>query len=398
MRKKRKILLWAIPVVIVVISGIILTFFILNKHKVDKDLLVFDAQNKIVEIYSEVPQVKDYIDIVEDQKSRIDLSKVQMEYLNDQGQKVEISTEEIDGKMVFNALGTYQVHLYNLEKTLDLKVTLSVVDTTPPQLVVKDATVSQGQEYKVEDFVESCTDNSKSDCSLSFAEDELPRAVGVYEIVIVASDPSGNTTKQQAKLSITSRTSSMTRQVTKSSKGYDIVTENGVTYIDGILIVNKTYALPENYGDGLTDQMLSAFEEMKQQASAEGISLSIVSGFRSYSYQRSLYNRYVQEDGQAAADTYSARAGHSEHQSGLAFDLNWVDNAFKDTNEGIWLAHNAYKYGFILRYPENKTNETGYIFEPWHYRYVGVDLAERLYNNGDWITLEDYFGITSNYS
>ena len=77
--------------------------------------------------------------------------------------------------------------------------------------------------------------------------------------------------------------------------------------------------------------------------------------------------------------------------------INSLYTSFKDTKEGIWLNNNAYKYGFILRYPESKTEETGYSFEPWHYRYVGTSLAEKLYNNGDWITLEDYYGITSKY-
>ena len=96
-------------------------------------------------------------------------------------------------------------------------------------------------------------------------------------------------------------------------------------------------------------------------------------------------------------DTYSARAGHSEHQTGLAADFNMVDDNFEYTAEGKWLNDNAYKYGFILRYPKGKTFETGYIYESWHYRYVGVELSRKLYNNGDWISLENYFGITSQY-
>ena len=99
--------------------------------------------------------------------------------------------------------------------------------------------------------------------------------------------------------------------------------------------------------------------------------------------------------------TYSARPGHSEHQTGLAMDILTSSTSESKTPQFKpaldWLADNAYKHGFILRYPEGKNHITGYIFEPWHYRYVGTELAEILYNNGDWITLEEYFGIDSAY-
>ena len=82
----------------------------------------------------------------------------------------------------------------------------------------------------------------------------------------------------------------------------------------------------------------------------------------------------------------------------MAIDLNTINDTFHNTPEAKWLANNCYKYGFILRYPKGKTDETGYKYESWHFRYVGVDLASKLYNNGDWITLESYFGITSKYN
>ena len=103
-------------------------------------------------------------------------------------------------------------------------------------------------------------------------------------------------------------------------------------------------------------------------------------------------------DGKALADTYSARPGHSEHQSGLAIDINMADSAFDSSPEAKWLNDNAYKYGFILRYPKGKDNITGYMYESWHFRYVGTELANKLYNDGNWITLEEYFGIDSKYS
>ena len=131
--------------------------------------------------------------------------------------------------------------------------------------------------------------------------------------------------------------------------------------------------------------------------SERGFNMWAQSGFRSYSTQKSVYNNWVKKDGKAKADTYSARAGYSEHQSGLAADLNHVGSSFDNTKEAKWLEENCYKYGFILRYPKGKQDVTGYIYESWHFRYVGIPLATKLYNNGDWLTLEEYFGVTSKY-
>ena len=173
--------------------------------------------------------------------------------------------------------------------------------------------------------------------------------------------------------------------------------ENGVTYVDGILIVNKTYSLPSDYGNGLTQTTLDAFYEMQRGAANDGISLWITSGFRSYAVQSSLYWSYVNRDGsQWSADQYSARPGHSEHQSGLAFDLNYAGTAFNGTREAQWIAGNCYKYGFIIRYPYGKESKTGYNYESWHCRYVGKELAKILTESG--LTLEEYYGLSSRYS
>lgn len=182
-----------------------------------------------------------------------------------------------------------------------------------------------------------------------------------------------------------------------TSKGYSITTVEGVTYVDGILIANKTYALPETYAPGgLTDETYAAFTKMQSAASAEGLYLFVKSGYRSFYDQRYIYNGYAESDGAAAADRYSARAGHSEHQSGMAIDVNSTASSFADTPEGVWLKNNCHKYGFIIRYPDGKEHITGYMYEPWHVRYVGVDLAGAVTDSG--LCLEEYFGITSSYS
>ena len=208
--------------------------------------------------------------------------------------------------------------------------------------------------------------------------------------------------------------SSNTTIKNKTSKGYTIEVIDGVTYINGMLIVNKTYPLPSDFvpknthkeatsstticQECIDEEAYQAFQKMKNDAASLGLTIWIQSGYRSYSYQSGLYNGYVNRSGKEAADTYSARPGNSEHQSGLAFDLNSITDAFANTEEGKWVNDNCYKYGFIIRYPKDKDDETGYKYESWHLRYVGTDLAAKLYNAGDWITLESYLGITSKYA
>ena len=183
------------------------------------------------------------------------------------------------------------------------------------------------------------------------------------------------------------------------------------TYIDGVLIANKTYALPQDFIPTNPDQpvnadrsstcldktLMSAWNTMLKDATAKGLNIYIASGYRSYNYQVNVYNRYVKSDGASVADTYSSRPGNSEHQTGLCFDLNTIEDSFQYTNEGKWVNDNCYKYGFCIRFPKGKDSATGYQYESWHLRYVGVDLATKLYNNGDWLSLEEYFGITSEY-
>ena len=181
-----------------------------------------------------------------------------------------------------------------------------------------------------------------------------------------------------------------------SNNGYAIYTANGLTYIDGVLIVNKTYSLPESYNpDGILPECENAFNAMKKDAAALGLNIYISSGFRSFASQKSIYNRYVARDGRYLADTYSARPGHSEHQTGLSIDLNTITQAFGRTREGKWVAEHCHEYGFIIRYPEGKSDITGYCYEPWHLRYVGTEAAAKIKASG--LCLEEYYGITSSY-
>ena len=145
-----------------------------------------------------------------------------------------------------------------------------------------------------------------------------------------------------------------------SSKGFSIQTINGITYVDGVLIANKTYSLPSDFipqdpevpvtsqrsTTSLDRTLMSAWRTMQADASSQGLNIYIASAYRSYSYQVNLYNSYVARDGKAAADTYSSRPGNSEHQTGLCFDLNSIDDSFGDTAEGRWVNDNCYKYQY----------------------------------------------------
>lgn len=149
----------------------------------------------------------------------------------------------------------------------------------------------------------------------------------------------------------------------------------------------------------LRSEAAKALESLVQAAAKAGITLNLQSGYRSYTFQQNLYNGYVKQQGQAAADRTSARPGYSEHQTGLAADLGGtskpgcnVEKCYAETPEGIWLAANAYTYGFLVRYTETKESVTGYDYEPWHIRYIGTDLARELYNQKVQ-TLEEFFGI-----
>lgn len=162
-------------------------------------------------------------------------------------------------------------------------------------------------------------------------------------------------------------------------------------YVRGVLIVNKNYSLPSNYNPGTNQEALQAFNDMKTAASKSGISLWIVSGFRSYQTQTSIYNRNVGLYGEETANTFSAKPGQSEHQTGLAFDINSTKWSFAETKEAQWLSEHCHEYGFIIRYPQGKQDITGYVYEPWHIRYVGKDLASKIKESG--LCLEEYLGI-----
>jgi D-alanyl-D-alanine carboxypeptidase len=183
-------------------------------------------------------------------------------------------------------------------------------------------------------------------------------------------------------------------------------------------VVNKGRALPSSYTPpdlvapnvplrlpGSDPEMqirtvaAADLQQLFNDAKSKGLNLMLSSGYRSFVLQQSVYNSTVNAEGQQGADSSSAKPGHSEHQTGLAADIEptsrecEVELCFANTAEGKWLAGNSYKYGFIIRYQKNQEKLTGYEYEPWHVRYVGKDLARQIHTSNK--TLEQFFGLAA---
>ena len=159
---------------------------------------------------------------------------------------------------------------------------------------------------------------------------------------------------------------------------------------DNMVNINNTYCYGEN--QKLTKEAYDAFIDMFESAKKENLTLIINSSFRSYDEQKEVYDYYEDSKGEEYANKYAAKPGHSEHQTGMAIDIQTYGstaNTFEEFDEFKWLQENAYKYGFILRYPKDKEYITGYEYESWHYRYVGKEAAKYIYENN--ITFDEYY-------
>ena len=293
-------------------------------------------------------------------------------------------------------------------QTKNIPYTIDVQDTKKPEIKLKEnhVTLEYGQTYDVADNIKSVRDpidgplkKAKKTAAGSYWIDGRLNTLkaGSYTITIHAQDRNGNRADQKFTVTVKEKVEQKPKKVnTPSDEPSSPSQSGGATaasvepyYVNGVLLVNKKHALPQNYG-GMDSNAYAALQQLQAGAEAAGYSMPLISGYRSYAYQASLYNSYVAQDGQELADTYSARPGHSEHQSGLAFDIGALDNGYGNTPGGRWLNAHCADYGFILRYPAAKESITGYQYEPWHVRYVGKEIASRIMSQG--ITLEEYLG------
>ena len=365
--------------VILIYIPIIISVFVI--FAMNKDLHYKEEIS--IEVGEKLPLLKDYLDAE-------DLNRVNKNITWEKDLKVDK-----DNKVYYS--GTYDGYITFRGKKIKFK--LNVIDDEAPTITgAKDIEIFINDEIDLLKDIKT-TDNSLNKVKLNIEGEYSLEKEGVYNLKYVATDAAGNTASKDFTLTVKAKNAPKIAEIGTTSKGYKITKENDIYYINGVLIANKTYSLPSSYAPGgLLDIFTSNFNKMCDDALKEGINLEIISGYRSYADQAYIYNNYVLSDSKSNADTYSARAGHSEHQTGLAADINSLNTNFIYTKEGMWLNNNCHKYGFIIRYPEGKASVTGYMYEPWHIRYVGTPLASELYNNGNWISLEEYYGITSTYN
>ena len=274
----------------------------------------------------------------------------------------------------------------NGNKEAKVKVEPSVesieLDKFTLELFVNDSATINAS-FTPEDAVNKDLDWASSNEGIAKV-DEMGKITGVAEGTCEVTC----TTKDEPKVSATVQVEIKARPYV--SQVYNAPQVTGITYVNGIMLVNKTHPVPRDFAPGLQPVAYNAFLQLRADAAKAGYDIQLLSGYRSYDLQSQLYTNYCNTYGQAAADTFSARPGTSEHQTGLAMDVGWIDDAYGDTPSGQWLAANCYKYGFILRYMKGKESITGYKYEPWHIRYVG-DVAGDIYRSG--LCLEEYLGV-----
>ena len=225
------------------------------------------------------------------------------------------------------------------------------------------------------------------------------KVAGNYSLLIKAMDMNGLISEKEILIEVKEKIDNEQNNTQNEDKETDTSTNtnqdsdlnaNQPTYINGILIVNKQYAVPRDFG-GENAEANNALYELQNAAYLAGFDMPLLSGYRSYDYQKSLYENYVARDGEEAANRYSAKPGTSEHQTGLAFDVGEMSWTYGETAAGQWLVNHCAEFGFILRYLPDKEDITGYMYEPWHIRYVGVEHATAIMSQG--ITLEEYLGV-----
>ncbi len=302
----------------------------------------------------------------------------------------------------YPAVGEYPLHLEyrSLWKHYNEIVNIFVKDTIEPVIEAKEKELHITEGEKTFNYKDNFKIKDLSSCNIKCDTNEIDLSTpGKYKLHVTAID----TSKNKATLSIDvivdekvveSSTSIKQSQnsTSNSDTGSSPVHPSEITYVQGTIVVNKKHPLPASYAPQENPEAKYQLMQMITEMQNLGFNVSSqYSGYRSYAYQQSLYNSYVAMYGQAQADTFSARAGYSEHQTGLAFDLLSPNGTLLETVPEVnWVAQNAHRYGFIVRYQTGKENITGYIAEPWHLRYIG-QMASDIYVSG--LTLEEYLGV-----
>ena len=360
----------------------------------------------------EVKEVR--VPIWSDKNGQDDLTWYHADKQSDGSYKVHVDTASHKGDA-----GTYSVHLYymlNGKRTYITETKATVPQSTESQVTGKltisnqtsngfDVVVTNvsggGKEVK-EVRVPIWSDKNGQDDLTWYHADK--QSDGSYKVHVATASHKGDAGTYSVHLyymlngkrTYITETKATVPQATESQVTGKL-TNNGSYYsvrgkYDDIIIVNKKHGLSKDYNPGENPTAKAAFVRLRDDMINQGLNVGrSYSGFRSYDYQKTLYDNYVSRDGQAAADRYSARPGYSEHQTGLVFDLtDKSGNLLEDSRASQWLKDNAHNYGFIVRFQAGKEASTGYMPEAWHIRYVGKE-AKDIHDSG--LSLEEYFGI-----
>ena len=360
----------------------------------------------------EVKEVR--VPIWSDKNGQDDLTWYHADKQSDGSYKVHVDTASHKGDA-----GTYSVHLYYMldgKRTYITETKATVPQSTESQVTGKltisnqtsngfDVVVTNvsggGKEVK-EVRVPIWSDKNGQDDLTWYHADK--QSDGSYKVHVDTASHKGDAGTYSVHLyymldgkrTYITETKATVPQATESHATGKL-TNNGSYYsvrgkYDDIIIVNKKHGLSKDYNPGENPTAKAAFVRLRDDMINQGLNVGrSYSGFRSYDYQKTLYDNYVSRDGQAAADRYSARPGYSEHQTGLVFDLtDKSGNLLEDSRASQWLKDNAHNYGFIVRFQAGKEASTGYMPEAWHIRYVGKE-AKDIHDSG--LSLEEYFGI-----
>ncbi|MGN1345076.1 MAG: D-alanyl-D-alanine carboxypeptidase family protein [Traorella sp.] len=348
-----------IILLILIIASLLMGIHFYKQSIYDSLQIVF--KNNIQIEYGDEVDFKDYIDSYEGEIK--DISTIDTMKIGYQEVRVTLIKKDV-------------------ERVFEKKV--MIVDTQRPIIEFKkdQIVIGYGQEYDPNENIERVYDVIDGELDYQIDSSLDSYKPNTYYIKVSCHDINGNKTTKEFSV-----------QVKEEVKVIQPSNSIKATYINGILLVNKKYALPSTFGNGVDPTAYEALKKLQAAAKKEGYSLDLVSGFRSYETQKSTYQYWCDVYGEEYAQKISAKAGHSEHQSGLAFDVGSLKSSFGDTAAGKWLASHCAEFGFILRYPKDKTDITGYYYEPWHIRYVGVEHSIPIMEKG--LTLEEYLGVVS---
>ncbi|WP_075876329.1 M15 family metallopeptidase [Merdibacter massiliensis] len=356
--------------------------------------ILYDG-NEVKSDYQETLEYQQGMDLQQISQSVIDKLQIKKN-----GEDITDQVHLLDTELPVLSLGEYTLH-FGIDNDTIFTYDIKVVDTTPPVItgtqsyVVKTNAAFTKENLDLE--VYDAYDMNVLD-SLQLSNVDSSKE-GLQEAVATITDQSGNISQLSIEIHFRS-------DADKAAKGKQTFIQKDLS--DYSVLLNSTHALPDGWEpadltliqhDGESNQYLrktaaSAWDELYAAAKKEGIHINVVSSFRTQSYQENLFNSYLATDPDAAS--YSAFPRTSEHELGLALDISYdyeLHDDLQTSTLGKWMEENSYRYGWIVRYPQGKENITQYIYEPWHYRYVGIDLATYLHKNN--FTLEEYYANRS---